>query len=271
MRWMRFQPPGPGLAPSGMGRPAELAGPLSSSRRLPRVTSAKAGAALVRTSKPRCFGVEVDRRRRRRRPCSGRSPSRLVRSWVPPVLLSGRGRRGGEGGEQEPDAGLQLGGGLLEGRVAGLVVAAAWPAAGSGMLQWMVSGWPGNSGQTSRTRSHRLITRSKRWSANTLEVLRALTGQVDAVLVPHHPHRVGVQRLGVAAGAVGLDQPTGASPGQRLGHLRAGAVAGAQEQHPRPSPAPARSLGGGGVRRRPGCRAPPVADSSSPTRARSTV
>ena len=53
-RWMRFQPPGPGLAPSGMGRPAELAGPLSSSRRLPRVTSAKAGTALVSNSKPRC-------------------------------------------------------------------------------------------------------------------------------------------------------------------------------------------------------------------------
>ena len=27
MKWMRFQPPGPGLAPSGIGRPAELAGP----------------------------------------------------------------------------------------------------------------------------------------------------------------------------------------------------------------------------------------------------
>jgi uncharacterized hydrophobic protein (TIGR00271 family) len=54
MRWIRFQPPGLGLVPSGMGRPAELAGPLSSSRRFPRVTSAKAGTALVRTSKPRC-------------------------------------------------------------------------------------------------------------------------------------------------------------------------------------------------------------------------
>jgi hypothetical protein len=51
---MRFQPPGLGIVPSGMGRLAELAGPLSSSRRLPRVTSVKAGAALLRTSKPRC-------------------------------------------------------------------------------------------------------------------------------------------------------------------------------------------------------------------------
>src|SRR6266540_4158418 len=50
---MRFQPPGLGRRPSGMGRPAELVGPLSSSRRLPRVTSAKAGAALERSVKPK--------------------------------------------------------------------------------------------------------------------------------------------------------------------------------------------------------------------------
>ncbi len=30
--------------------------------------------------------------------------------------------------------------------------------AGSGMLQWISSGAPGNSGHTSRTRSQRLIT-----------------------------------------------------------------------------------------------------------------
>ena len=52
MRWIRFQPPGPGVAPSGIGRPAELFGPASSSRRLPRLTSANAGAALVSGSKP---------------------------------------------------------------------------------------------------------------------------------------------------------------------------------------------------------------------------
>ena len=60
MRWMRFQPPGSGVRPSGIGRPAELVGPLSSSRRWPRTTSANAGAALVRSSKPRWVGVEVD-------------------------------------------------------------------------------------------------------------------------------------------------------------------------------------------------------------------
>ena len=54
MKWMRFQPPGAGLRPSGIGRPAELAGPLSSSRRWPRVTSAKAGTADDRTANPKC-------------------------------------------------------------------------------------------------------------------------------------------------------------------------------------------------------------------------
>jgi hypothetical protein len=54
IRWMRFQPPGPGTVPSGIGRPAELRGPLSSSRRLPRTTSAKAGAALALRVNPRC-------------------------------------------------------------------------------------------------------------------------------------------------------------------------------------------------------------------------
>jgi hypothetical protein len=42
-RWMRFQPPASGRAPSAMGRPAELVGPLSSSRSDPSVTSANAG------------------------------------------------------------------------------------------------------------------------------------------------------------------------------------------------------------------------------------
>ncbi len=51
MKWIRFQPPRPGLVPSGIGRPAEVVRPASSSRRLPRFTSANAGAALVNNSK----------------------------------------------------------------------------------------------------------------------------------------------------------------------------------------------------------------------------
>ena len=47
-------------------------------------------------------------------------------------------------------------GGAFE-RGQGLVVGSGL-GAGSGMLQWIGSRRAGNSGQTSRTRSHRLIT-----------------------------------------------------------------------------------------------------------------
>jgi hypothetical protein len=55
MKWMRFQPPGPGFSPSDISRPAELVGPESRRRRLPRITSANAGAAFDRSSKPSRF------------------------------------------------------------------------------------------------------------------------------------------------------------------------------------------------------------------------
>ena len=51
-----------GLRPSGIGRPAELVGPLSSSRRWPRTTSANAGAELVESAKPKWRRVEGDGR-----------------------------------------------------------------------------------------------------------------------------------------------------------------------------------------------------------------
>jgi hypothetical protein len=41
-------------------KPAELSGPLSRSRTLPRTTSANAGAKFVFTSKAEVLGVEVD-------------------------------------------------------------------------------------------------------------------------------------------------------------------------------------------------------------------
>ena len=47
---------------------------------------------------------------------------------------------------------------------------------------------------------------------------------------------VGMQRLGVAAGAAGLDRAARALFEKRFGHLRAGTVARAQEQHPRGGP-----------------------------------
>ena len=54
MKWMRFQPPGTGWRPSGIGASAELPGPLSNNRSLPRITSAKAGAALEMSVKSKC-------------------------------------------------------------------------------------------------------------------------------------------------------------------------------------------------------------------------
>ena len=51
MRWMRLRPAV--AASSGVARAPELAGPDSSSRSGPRTTSAKAGAALVFSVKPR--------------------------------------------------------------------------------------------------------------------------------------------------------------------------------------------------------------------------
>src|ERR1044072_6446936 len=53
---MRFQPPGLGRSPSGIGRP-ELFGPLSNNRNDPSVTSANAGAVLERSVKPGVFRV----------------------------------------------------------------------------------------------------------------------------------------------------------------------------------------------------------------------
>jgi hypothetical protein len=50
----RFHPPATGWRPSGISRSAELVTPLSSNRRSPQVTSAKAGAALESSAKPRC-------------------------------------------------------------------------------------------------------------------------------------------------------------------------------------------------------------------------
>jgi Co/Zn/Cd efflux system component len=46
---------GTGWRPSGIALPAELVLPLSSSLRVPRETSANAGAALERAEKPRCL------------------------------------------------------------------------------------------------------------------------------------------------------------------------------------------------------------------------
>ena len=145
------------------------------------------------------------------------------------------GRSIGEYGEQEPDAGVQLGGRLLEGRVAGVVVGLAGGRVGDAPVDGL-----GLTGELGAHLAHPVTQADHPVEAlvgEQVQMLRRVAGQVDAVLVSHHPHRVGVQRLGMAAGAVRLDGPTGTSPGQRLGHLGTSAVARAQEQHPSPCPA----------------------------------
>ena len=69
------------------------------------------------------------------------------------------------------------------------------------------------------------------------ERLRRTSRNIDAAL-GHGPHGVGMQRLGMAAGAPGLDRAGGAVLDEGLGDLRTGAVAGAQEQQPRSGASP---------------------------------
>src|SRR3954467_8939048 len=64
------------------------------------------------------------------------------------------------------------------------------------------------------------------------QVLRPSARKIDAACA-HHPYRVGMQRLGMAARAGRAQRAAGGLLGEGLGHLRARAVAGAQEQHPR--------------------------------------
>ena len=55
---------------------------------------------------------------------------------------------------------------------AGYEARSVWPSrAGSGTLQCTNSGRDGNSGQTSRTRSHTVITVSNRWETNSSRCL----------------------------------------------------------------------------------------------------
>ena len=171
-----------------------------------------------------------------------------------------------ERGEQEPDAGRQLGGRLLEQRVAGVVVGIAGRGVGDAPVDGL-----GVAGELGAHLAHP-VTQADH-PVETLvdehvQVLGRLSGEVEAMLVSHHPHRVGVHGLGMATGAVRLDDPTRPGDRQRLGHLGPRAVAGAQEQHPHRFTAASRgTVGRGWVRRRPGWSAPPVADNRPPIRA----
>ena len=176
MRWMRFQPPGPGFAPSGIGRPAELVG---SAEQQAQVAARDVGERRRRsscsTSKPRMLRVEGDRRLDVVDHVADVDQSR--RSCVcSPSLGVGCSMRCEQEADARSRARRRCAG--TPDSVASSVVARG---AGSGMLQWTARGCAGNSGHTSRTRSHRVITQSKRWPANSSRCFERRSADVDAV------------------------------------------------------------------------------------------
>ena len=137
--------------------------------------------------------------------------------------------------------------------------------AGSGMLQWISSG----RRELGADLAHAIAEADhvvEALGGELAEVLGTPPRDIDAALA-HHPHRVGMQRLGMAARACRAHRAAGQPLGERLGDLRARAVARAQEQYVRDAAAlaPVRR----GVGARPGCSDTPALDSSSPQRARS--
>ena len=242
IRWMRFQPPGAGVRPSGIGRPAELVGPLSSSRRLPRMTSAKAGAAFRPSSKPKLARVEVDRRVD---VVDHVADADEILGHVQACLLDEFQKEGDALRRARPPCARTRGRSARRCRP---------PAPGRGCSSGSSSGWPGSSGQTSRTRSHSVITLSKRRVRELADVLGAPARQRSMPPRAHDPHGVRVQGLRVAPGAERLDRPAADLLGQRLGHLRARAVARAQEEQASGLPARSRAARRSqpGVQRRAG-------------------
>jgi hypothetical protein len=141
------------------------------------------------------------------------------------------------------------------------------------MLQWMASGSPGNSGQTSRTRSHSVITKSNRRRVNSLRCLDRLAlismprwrmtrtafgwtgfGWLPALMTSTVPF----ESEWSSASAICDRAPF---PVQRK-----------RTRHRRVEPrAIARSGGGKGASSNPGCSAAPEPRRSSLQRARSTA
>ena len=227
MKWMRFQPPGPGLAPSGIGRPAELAGPASSSRRLPRLTSANAGAALRQHLEAEQLGVEGDRlvdvvdhvadidclivRHGLTSSVAG-SSNRWSRN---PMRVSSSARGAFERGQGGP-------------------VVRRPRAPGRGCSSGRAPGATGTPGQTSRTRSHSVITRSKRCATNSSRCLvRFALMSIPRFLMTRTA--LGCSGFGWLPADAASTAPSDIVLEQRLRDLRARAVPGAQEQDPRPA------------------------------------
>ena len=108
---------------------------------------------------------------------------------------------------------------------------------GSAMLQWTSSGRDANSGHTSRNAVAQRDHGVEPVGTELVDVLDAIGADVDPPSA-EHANRVGMQRLGMAAGTERMHFPRRHLSQQGLGDLRACAVARAQEQHPsHPTPA----------------------------------
>ena len=167
--------------------------------------------------------------------------------------------------EQEADAGLELGRGAFERRVGRAVVRALERGIGNAPVHEV-----GVRRELGADLADPVAQRDHDVEAlrdELVEVLGAVRADVDAALL-HHPHRVGMQRLRMAARATRPRPcPSDIVLEQRLGDLRPCAVPGAQEQDPRPATPATRRRGASAAAparaTAPGCSAPPAACSCS--------
>ena len=100
---------------------------------------------------------------------------------------------------------------------------------GSRTLQWIACGLAGELGTDLAHAVAEADHVVKAPAGELAEVLGTATREIDPAL-SHHPHRVGMQRLGMAAGAGRAHHTGGQLLGQCLGHLGARAIARAEKQ-----------------------------------------
>ena len=265
IRWMRFQPPGPGLRPVGHGSPGRAGRPAQQQTQAAPGDVGERGGGVDAALEAEVLGVEVDRglhvvdhvadvhhlvwfghgssclchgvagaaRAASRNPMRVSSSAAVCwkpRSWL---VVAVRVRRRG-------------------------------PGCSSGR-----SRVAGNSGQTSRTRSHRLTTvealgrRTRRGASGADRPCRCRTRRASPGPRSGATASDGSRRCGPRPG-----RRTATGPAPRPSVSARCCLCTGTAPGPAARGAPARR---GGVRRSPGCSAPPVAASIPPRRARSAV
>ena len=168
--------------------------------------------------------------------------------------------------EQEPDAGLELGRGAFERGIGRAVVRALERRVGNAPVHELgVRRELGTDlADAVAQRDHEV----EPLATELVEVLGSVRADVDAALL-HDPHRVGMERLRIAARATRLRSfpPTSARAAPRRSAIvrcsRCTGTRPAAGDRERPG---GRGVGGVGTSHRPGCSAPPAACSCSPQR-----